>query len=177
MMHDSKSEELIVFPSQLGWIGLTLRGEAVVRLSFGHPSAAVACSTAAPGQSANQKLTVWQRELVKRLQRYAEGVPVDFRDLPVDSGVTTDFQARVVRACREIVYGRTVSYGELAAAARQPGAARAVGNRMASNRVPLIIPCHRVVRAGGEIGPYSAAGGSATKGRLLEMEAAASGRI
>ena len=66
-----------------------------------------------------------------------------------------------------------MTYGELAVAAGQPRAARAVGNCMAGNRVPLIIPCHRVVRAGGDIGPYSAAGGSATKRRLLEMEAAA----
>ena len=111
-------------------------------------------------------------EVVERLQRYAAGVPVEFCDLPVDPGISTEFQARVLKACREIPYGQTITYGELAAMARHPGAARAVGNCMAGNRVPLIIPCHRVVRAGGEIGRYSAAEGSATKRRLLAMEAA-----
>jgi methylated-DNA-[protein]-cysteine S-methyltransferase len=66
-----------------------------------------------------------------------------------------------------------MTYGALAATAGHPRAARAVGNCMAGNCVPLIVPCHRVVRAGGDIGPYSAAEGSATKRRLLEMEAAA----
>jgi len=172
-MADLEHGELIVFASKLGWMTLKVRGEAVEELSFGHPSAAIAIKAIAPGQVARQRLSTWQREVVKRLQQYAEGVPVDFRNLRVDSGVATDFQARVLKACREIAYGQTITYGELAATAHQPGAARAVGNCMARNRVPLIIPCHRVVRAGGNIGPYSAAGGSATKRRLLKMEAAA----
>jgi len=173
MKDDLEFGELIVFSSGLGWMALEVQGEAIRRLSFGHPSAAAAIRAVAPGQSASRRLTPWQRNVVERLQWYAEGEEVEFRDLPVDLGISTDFQARVLKACREIAYGRTASYGELAAAAHRPGAARAVGNCMARNRVPLIIPCHRVVLAGGDIGPYSAAGGSATKRRLLKMEAVA----
>ncbi len=170
MENDLRDEELIVFPSELGWIVLRMRGAVVRQLSFGHGSAIAAIRAIAPGRGGCVKRT--GGELVERLQRFAEGVPVDFYDLPVDTSHATEFHARVLNACREIPYGQTLTYGALAAKAGAPGAARAVGNCMAGNCVPLIIPCHRVVRAGGDIGRYSAAGGSATKRRLLKMEAA-----
>ncbi len=188
-------EKLVVFTSGLGWMSLRMRGQTVGELSFGHPSAAAAIRAIAHGQVANapvrdvvvgwaeraptrrvgqrvppKGMSDWQNEVVQRLQRYAEGVPVDFCDLSVDSGNVTGFQARVLKACREIPYGKTITYGELAARARSPGAGRAVGSCMSGNRVPLIIPCHRVVRSGGQIGLYSAPGGSAMKRRLLKME-------
>jgi methylated-DNA-[protein]-cysteine S-methyltransferase len=170
-------DEIMVFATRLGWMCLKVRGETVRQLSFGHPSAAAAIQAVAPGRVARRKLGIWQTDLCKRLQRYAEGVPVDFREVPVDFDLATDFRIGVLKACREIPYGKTVTYGELAAAAQGPGAARAVGNCMAANRVPLIIPCHRVVRASGDIGPYSAAGGSATKRRLLQIEGALSRQV
>ena len=176
MWSDFHGEELIVFSSKLGWIGLRMRGAVIRQLSFGHISSDTAIQAIAPGQIAGSKLSKGQTEVVERLLRYTLGVPVDFCDLPVDSGLLTEFQARVLKACREIAYGQILTYGELAAMAGVPSAARPVGNCMASNRVPLIIPCHRVVRAGGDVGPYSAIGGSATKRRLLAMEAASSGR-
>ncbi len=171
MMAGLDREELIVFASELGWMALRMKGAAVCQLSFGHASAAAATEAIAPGQTAGQKLSAQARKVVARLQRYAEGVPVDFRDLQIDSGVATEFRARVLKACREIPYGKTVAYGELAAAALSPGAGQAVGRFMSGNRVPIIIPCHCVVRSGGNIGLYSAAGGSAMKRRLLKMEA------
>jgi len=164
-------EELIVFSSGLGWMALRMRNDTVVELSFGHPSAAAAIQAIAPGEVPSQKLGRRQRGVVDRLRRYAEGVPVDFCDLQVDSNVVSDFHARVLKACRRIPYGRTLSYGALAGVARSPGAGRAVGRIMSGNRVPLIIPCHRVVRSGGKIGLYSAVGGSEMKHRLLKMEA------
>jgi methylated-DNA-[protein]-cysteine S-methyltransferase len=165
-----ESGELVVFSSELGWISMMMRDVAIGALSFGHASAAAAAEAIALNRRPKRKLSDWQREVVTRIQGYAAGVPVDFSDLSVDCGPTTDFQFRVLTACREIPYGSTLAYGELAIAAGRPGAARAVGNCMSRNRVPLVVPCHRVVRSGGDIGPYSAAGGSATKRRLLEME-------
>jgi len=176
MIDGSEREELMVFASKLGWMCLKMQGEAVGELSFGHKSAAAAIQAIAPGQVARQELSPWQSRVVERLLRYTEGVPVDFCDLSVDFGVATEFQARVLKACREIPYGQTLTYGELAVAVGTPRAARAVGNCMATNRVPLIVPCHRVVRIGGDIGLYSAAEGSATKCQLLKMEAANSGK-
>jgi methylated-DNA-[protein]-cysteine S-methyltransferase len=83
----------------------------------------------------------------------------------------TDFQRKVLDACRAIPPGETLSYAELAVIAGAPGAARAVGNVMRTNRIPLVIPCHRVVGSGGSLGGYSAPDGLAMKRKLLEREA------
>jgi methylated-DNA-[protein]-cysteine S-methyltransferase len=76
----------------------------------------------------------------------------------------------VLRALARVSYGRTVTYGELAARVGQPRGARAVGQAMARNPVPLVIPCHRVVASGGGLGGYG--GGLALKRRLLDLEGA-----
>ena len=73
--------------------------------------------------------------LVHRLQAYASGAPDDFRDIRIDPGPPSEFQRRVLNQCRRVAYGSTISYGELAAKAGYPGAARAVGNCMAANRI------------------------------------------
>ena len=81
----------------------------------------------------------------------------------------TPFQKQVIRTCREIPYGETLTYGELAVKAGSPGGARAVGTTMRTNRFPIIVPCHRVVGANG-LGGFSASQGVQTKRRLLEIE-------
>jgi methylated-DNA-[protein]-cysteine S-methyltransferase len=78
-------------------------------------------------------------------------------------------------ACRRIGYGQTISYGQLAASVGAPGAARAVGTCMATNPLPLVVPCHRVIPAAGPPGFYSAPGGCRMKQRLLAMERAGQG--
>jgi AraC family transcriptional regulator of adaptative response/methylated-DNA-[protein]-cysteine methyltransferase len=90
-------------------------------------------------------------------------------DLPLDLNGTA-FEMRVWRALREIPPGSTRTYGEIAAALGKPGAARAVGRACAANRLAVVIPCHRVVRAGGDAGGYR--WGAATKRRLLALESA-----
>jgi methylated-DNA-[protein]-cysteine S-methyltransferase len=89
-------------------------------------------------------------------------------DVPV-AAVGTPFQQRVWAALREIPYGQTATYGELAAALGSPGASRAVGAANARNPVSIVVPCHRVVGAGGAITGY--AGGLARKRALLDLEA------
>ena len=147
------------------------RGRAVCQLTFGHPSASAAVRALDPQAVAGARRCLWNPALVRRLLAYAAGRPVDFRDVKLDPGPLTAFQRRVLRACHGIPYGETLSYGQLAARAGFPGAARAVGNCMAGNRIPILIPCHRVVRAGGSVGAYSAPGGTRTKRRLLALEA------
>lgn len=110
--------------------------------------------------------------LIERLQAFARGDPDDFCDVPVDFGRATDFTRRVWTVCRSIGYGTVATYAELALRVGAPRAARAVGNALAANPVPLIIPCHRVIARGGQIGRYSAPGGPLMKRRLLELEAA-----
>ncbi len=82
----------------------------------------------------------------------------------------TAFQRAVIDHCRRIPRGEVLTYGQLAERAGYPRSARAVGNVMATNRVPLIVPCHRVVGAGGNLGGFSAPQGLQMKRRLLRLE-------
>jgi methylated-DNA-[protein]-cysteine S-methyltransferase len=112
----------------------------------------------------------WVGKLTAKLKLYAAGEQVDFADTQLSLDHLTTFGASVIAACRRIPWGKTSSYGELAAECGSPGAARAVGSVMAKNRYPLIVPCHRVLAAGGEIGGYSAPDGLTMKRRLLAVE-------
>ena len=92
------------------------------------------------------------RDAIRELLEYLDGKRRDF-SLPLDVR-GTPFQRRVWEALVEIPYGETRSYGEIAAAIGQPGASRAVGLANGANPIPLVIPCHRVIAAGGRIGGY-----------------------
>jgi methylated-DNA-[protein]-cysteine S-methyltransferase len=106
----------------------------------------------------------------KALEAFFEG-NFDLIDaISVDCSGWTPFFEKVYHHCRAIPAGSTVSYGELAALAGSPKAARAVGQAMATNRLPLVIPCHRVLAAGGKLGGYGGPGGTKTKTWLLESE-------
>ncbi len=107
-------------------------------------------------------------EVVRRIQRYFAGEAVSFSDIRLDLSWCTEFQGAVAGALRGVPYGETVSYGELAALAGYPNAQRAAGTFCAHNRLPLILPCHRVVAASG-IGSYGSLG-VGYKRRLLELE-------
>lgn len=104
------------------------------------------------------------------LQRYFNGEHIDFGDFPVVLGGMTSFRCKVLNALRELAYGEICSYGQLAELCGSPHAARAVGGALASNPIPVIIPCHRVVAADGRLTGYSAPGGETTKRVLLMME-------
>jgi methylated-DNA-[protein]-cysteine S-methyltransferase len=110
-------------------------------------------------------------EAVAAARRYFLGEAADFSGLRIDLGDAGPFFARVYAAVRAVGWGRTTTYG---AVARDLGAgpevAREVGQAMARNPVPLIIPCHRVLAAGGKPGGFSAPGGAATKCRMLALE-------
>jgi methylated-DNA-[protein]-cysteine S-methyltransferase len=111
-----------------------------------------------------------QRSFMERMQAVAAGEVDDLRDIDVDLDDRTEFQRAVLQVCRRIPRGSVRSYAELARQAGHTGSARAVGNVMATNRLPLIIPCHRVVGSGGKLGGFSAPQGLAMKVRLLDME-------
>jgi methylated-DNA-[protein]-cysteine S-methyltransferase len=108
---------------------------------------------------------------VDAAKRYFDGEKIDFSDLQLDLGGQDEFFRKIYAAARRVSWGSTTTYGALA---KQLGAgpeiARNVGQAMAKNPVPLIIPCHRVLAAGGKLGGFSAPGGSATKQRMLELE-------
>lgn len=162
------------FPTDLGWMALAWSDGCLLRVAFGHPSAAAAMAHLEDeggwGNTQSDSAPDWIAELAARLQTYAAGGDAKFDDVPLDFSHLTDFQRRIVRACRRIRPGRVKSYGELAAAAGSAGAARAVGNVMAKNRYPIIVPCHRVVGSAGMIGGFSAPDGLSMKRRMLALE-------
>ncbi len=162
---------MAVFPSALGWIAIIGRGDTVRQVTFGHGSPQEAIAAIEDGVTRMPNGRAWNPRLVARLQAFVQRGNDDFRDVPVDLHARTTFQRRVLEACRRVAYGRTMSYAELAVAAGYPGAARAVGNVMANNRLSLIVPCHRVLAAGGRLGGYSNRLGLAMKKRLLALEA------
>ena len=106
--------------------------------------------------------------------RYFDGEQIEFFEIPVDPGQQPPFFARVYAFVRTLGWGETTTYGAVAQALDAgPEQARAVGQAMATNPIPLIIPCHRVLAAGGKIGGFSAPGGSMSKARMLELEGVA----
>ncbi len=147
-------------------------------LTMGHASAEevrAALESSVADRGASIEVGDWYPELRRALERYAQGRFVDLRPFKIDLGPTTAYRQQVLEAARRIPYGKTMSYGELAAKAGKPRAARAVGSAMASNRIALLIPCHRVVAAGGAIGGFSCRTGVDLKQRLLELEASGLG--
>ena len=158
------------FATRLGWMALVARESHLKQLVFGYPSKKSALLALDKQLLATASPKDEESPLVKRLRAYAEGQVDDFQDLTVDLEKMTAFQQKVLKLCRRIPFGKTMTYGELASRAGSPRAARAVGSCMARNRIPLIIPCHRVVPSGGRLGNYSAPGGTATKKQLLAME-------
>src|SRR3954469_3439255 len=96
----------------------------------------------------------------------------DLRDVALDDRDVDDFARRVYAATRETGRGAPPTYGEIARAIGDPGAARAVGAALGANPFPIVVPCHRVLAAGGALHGFSAPGGIATKRRMLEIECA-----
>lgn len=167
-----------VFSSRLGWVATAWRGTRLAALTFGHRTpqqAGQALGLAFPADLATACAAAADDALTQRLQDYANGHPDDFLDVPVALDDHTEFQRRVLQRCRRIRFGHTLTYGALAAAVGRPGAARAVGQVMARNPIPLVIPCHRVVGSHGTLGGFSAPDGVRMKQRLLALERGCAG--
>jgi len=114
-------------------------------------------------------------EVIKRVCKHLRCEFQDFRDITVDLDGAGPFARQVYEAAREIPTGETRTYGELAKALGRPTAARAVGQALRRNPIALIIPCHRILAAGGHPGGFSAHGGLATKATMLAIEGATLG--
>ena len=108
-------------------------------------------------------------EVRRELDRYFEGNLQNF-DLPLDWQLTKGFRRRVLRQTARIPYGKTLSYKQVAAKAGNERAVRAAGSALGSNPIPIVVPCHRVLRTGGALGGYG--GGLEVKEQLLRLEGA-----
>jgi methylated-DNA-[protein]-cysteine S-methyltransferase len=167
------------FATELGWMAIAVGRRGVRSLTFGHKSARSAVRALAanvPTLPAGECLGDSDSDnsdisaLADRLKSYAAGDRDDFGEIVLNLDGLTRFQQRVTRACRNVSWGETVSYAELAVRSGSPRAARAVGNVMATNRFPILVPCHRVIGTGGSLGGFSAPSGLTMKRRLLRLE-------
>lgn len=112
------------------------------------------------------------RRVIDDIVALMNGEPKDLRAAELDMDGIPDFHRKVYEVTRAIRPGQTLTYGEVAEKLDAPGAARAVGAALGQNRFPIIVPCHRVLGAGGKVGGFSAKGGTTTKMRLLNIEGA-----
>ena len=154
-----------------GWVGVAWSDQGLTAITLPAPTEAEALGQlpvpGAPASAPRQGLDI--PALLQKLRDYFEGQPVTFNE-PLDPTPGTDFQRRVWVLTREIPRGQTRTYGELARMAGSPGAARAVGQAMARNPWPIIVPCHRVVGSDGGLTGFG--GGVEMKRRMLQMEGA-----
>jgi methylated-DNA-[protein]-cysteine S-methyltransferase len=112
------------------------------------------------------------REAIRRIQGLLSGEKDDLCDLPLDLSEIPAFHQKVYEVTRAIPPGEVLTYGEVAQRIGEPGAARAVGQALGKNPFAPVIPCHRVLAAGGRSGGFSAEGGAVTKLRMLQIEQA-----
>lgn len=164
---DSEAVSLVFWQSPVGWIAL-IAGRAGVREVLLHAdrgTIAARLEERYPGAAAGGPA----EEYMAQVQEFFRGERREF-SLPLDLDGLSPFTCRVLETLTRVPFGSTVSYGELAALAGRPGAARAVGRAMAVNPIPLVIPCHRVLGAGGCLTGYSGGEGVSTKAWLLRFE-------
>lgn len=111
-------------------------------------------------------------QAIASIKALLQGEPRDLTDVPLDMDRLSDFDRRVYELARGIAPGHTLTYGEVARQLGEPGGARRVGQALGRNPFPLVVPCHRVLAAGGHTGGFSAPGGVETKLKLLAIEGA-----
>jgi methylated-DNA-[protein]-cysteine S-methyltransferase len=112
------------------------------------------------------------RDAIAAIGALLRGEPCDLGSIDLDMDQVPEFHRRVYVVARAIPPGRTLTYGEVASRLGDAGAARAVGQALGRNPFAIIVPCHRVVAAGGRLGGFSANGGAETKRRILAIEGA-----
>lgn len=182
---------MTMFDTVLGHCGLTWTTRGVDRLVLAAPGIEAVANALqrhdlgrTPTQANIPSRPIMKRppppvsRVVRRIQAHLQGRPDRMTDIAVDLHGVTEFACQVYRALRRVPPGKLVTYAELARRAGRPGAARAIGRAMATNPVPVLVPCHRVVptrgsRSGsliGKLGGYSAGDGPVTKARLLHAE-------
>ncbi len=165
----------LVFETALGFVALAWSDAGLTRLALPQDARIAAERLAAGWRDAGEAVAEtdapdFVRAAIALVRRYAGGETVDFSILPFDLRGVGRFRQAIYAAALRLPQGTVTTYGELAAQAGFPGAARETGQALGANPLPLVIPCHRILAAGGRIGGFSAPGGVVTKQRLLAHE-------
>ncbi|RPF21726.1 methylated-DNA--[protein]-cysteine S-methyltransferase [Myceligenerans xiligouense] len=173
-------EAFVVFSTELGDCAIVWRadGGAVVRSTLPQAGAEQVRRTVRrwhPG-AVESEPTADVAEAVERVTRLLDNGGEDdaasVAEITLDMAAVPEFHRRVYEVARSVPPGETLTYGEVAARLGAPGSAQAVGQALGRNPFPPIVPCHRVLAAGGKIGGFSAPGGARTKLRMLVKEGA-----
>jgi methylated-DNA-[protein]-cysteine S-methyltransferase len=156
-------------PTPIGpvWLGCTERGLAA--LEIGGELAAFIEALEKRSYAPSFEASALADEAARQVVDYLEGKRYDF-DLPLDWSRMGAFQVQALRATLAVPYGQVTTYGALAAQLGRPRAARAVGRAEATNPIPLVIPCHRVLGTDGKLHGYGTGNGLETKTWLLQLE-------
>ena len=163
-----------VFETALGWIAVAATQRGIVRTSLPEPDRDSA--VAAIAKTASNGSNGIPEEIKRLLIQYCDGEPVSLDDISIDDSAWTDYTRRAREACRSIPRGETRTYGWLAEqASGSKTSARAAGRAMATNPVPIIIPCHRVIGSDGNLHGFGGSVGLPLKSKLLAMEGRAQG--
>jgi O-6-methylguanine DNA methyltransferase len=163
-------ERFITFRTPYGWCGIVSGANGIKRIILGDESSSVVKnSIRSLYPSVKHEEDNLLRSMKDLLVKYFDGEVVCM-DLPLEFPKATPFQRKVWEGIRNIPYGQIKTYGWLGTKLSNPGASRAVGNALAKNPLPLIIPCHRVVRSDGKMGGFSLPGGILLKKKLIDLE-------
>jgi methylated-DNA-[protein]-cysteine S-methyltransferase len=158
-----------VFDTAAGWVGIVGSAGGLRRTTLPQPTERAVYGFLA-NDLKNAAASPWSfGDLIDRFRAYFSGHRVDFPD-ELDLDGSTPFQRAVWRSTRQILYGQTRSYAWVAAAAGNAKAMRAVGQALARNPLPIVVPCHRVLSSDGRLGGFT--GGLNVKEFLLKLEAA-----
>ncbi|GAW90870.1 methylated-DNA--[protein]-cysteine S-methyltransferase [Calderihabitans maritimus] len=160
--------------TRLGWIGVTASSRGIVALMLPQKKLETECPSKKSVERAALRAFPFMDRLLNDLIDYSDGKKVDFY-YPIDWSGYTPFQRAVLEKVRQIPYGQVRSYRWVASQLGKPGAAQAVGQVLKRNRIPIILPCHRVIQRDGHLGGFSA--GTALKQKLLELERARADRF
>jgi methylated-DNA-[protein]-cysteine S-methyltransferase len=168
-----------IFASAIGPCGVAWSDRGLVALQFPErdETATVKRLTARAASAGAAEPPDAVASVIAGVRRYLDGERIEFSSAAVDLADVEPFRRRIYETLRAIGYGRTTTYGELARTLGLDGweGARDIGEAMGRNPVPIVIPCHRVLAAGGKLGGFSAPGGVATKRTLLTLEGVAIG--
>jgi methylated-DNA-[protein]-cysteine S-methyltransferase len=166
-----------VFGTELGPCGIAWSADGIVGVQL--PESAEAKTRARlarrfPDAAEGEPPRAVQ-EAIGRIVALFGGEASDLSTVPLDMKDVPEFHRRVYEVARTIPSGRTLTYGDIARRLGDPAMARDVGQALGKNPYPIVVPCHRVLAAGGKLGGFSANGGIRTKRRMLEIENARAG--